>query len=317
MLSTASETATAPRTPSHNIAAKSDAAMPAVVISDEAYSLFGEQGDSIFNDLMQTDDQIMNYIEGPGAIENLLGSVFSPARVPGLGSPHVSHVLMSPYRHGSPRRSPRSFSTLPWSPYPPSEGSIRRSVRITPARGAYIRDFDSVLDFESTQTPNDGASQSPKDSKNAHKKPSSKKALKMGASTNADDFEEYVLAPLSPFTPATATAEGAADRGKAKLAFTSDSKKKSAAKRSATGVKRGEYKCGKCGFFPKKDKHDCAAFKRKCQLEGIEIQTRVRKSGGKKKAKSKNIKSTPSPGDLHTVDMADIPIMASVSTIVG
>jgi len=42
----------------------------------------------------------------------------------------------------------------------------------------------------------------------------------------------------------------------------SSSKKKKRAKDKLTtlgGVapKRGEYKCGKCGFFPKKSKHDC------------------------------------------------------------
>ena len=31
--------------------------------------------------------------------------------------------------------------------------------------------------------------------------------------------------------------------------------------RSASAPKRGEYKCGKCGFFPKKTKHNCDEFK--------------------------------------------------------
>ena len=29
------------------------------------------------------------------------------------------------------------------------------------------------------------------------------------------------------------------------------------ARRGASGPKRGEYKCGKCGHFPKKEKHNC------------------------------------------------------------
>ena len=29
-------------------------------------------------------------------------------------------------------------------------------------------------------------------------------------------------------------------------------------RRSGAGPKRGDYKCGKCGHFPKKDKHNCA-----------------------------------------------------------
>ena len=33
-----------------------------------------------------------------------------------------------------------------------------------------------------------------------------------------------------------------------------DAAKKAAAAAAASGSKRGEYKCGKCGFFPKKEK---------------------------------------------------------------
>jgi hypothetical protein len=32
---------------------------------------------------------------------------------------------------------------------------------------------------------------------------------------------------------------------------------------TAAAPKRGEYRCGKCGFFPKKQKHNCAPDKQK------------------------------------------------------
>lgn len=38
-------------------------------------------------------------------------------------------------------------------------------------------------------------------------------------------------------------------------------------KRNGNAPKRGEYKCGKCGYFPKKEKHDCATEKAKRDAE--------------------------------------------------
>lgn len=35
-------------------------------------------------------------------------------------------------------------------------------------------------------------------------------------------------------------------------------KKEKRDKRTTSAPKRGEYRCGKCGYFPKKEKHDCA-----------------------------------------------------------
>ena len=32
---------------------------------------------------------------------------------------------------------------------------------------------------------------------------------------------------------------------------------------TSSAPKRGEYRCGKCGFFPKKQKHNCAPDKQK------------------------------------------------------
>jgi hypothetical protein len=32
---------------------------------------------------------------------------------------------------------------------------------------------------------------------------------------------------------------------------------------TTSAPKRGEYRCGKCGFFPKKQKHTCATDKQK------------------------------------------------------
>eukprot|EP00051_Salpingoeca_urceolata_P017059 m.229898 g.229898 ORF g.229898 m.229898 type:complete len:454 (+) comp18853_c0_seq3:493-1854(+) len=45
-------------------------------------------------------------------------------------------------------------------------------------------------------------------------------------------------------------------------------KKDKADRRTATAPKRGEYRCGKCGFFPKKAKHNCSVEKAKRQAAG-------------------------------------------------
>ena len=42
-----------------------------------------------------------------------------------------------------------------------------------------------------------------------------------------------------------------------------DSDKKDRKTPTTAAPKRGEYRCGKCGFFPKKQKHTCAADKQK------------------------------------------------------
>lgn len=41
-------------------------------------------------------------------------------------------------------------------------------------------------------------------------------------------------------------------------------------KRTTSAPKRGEYRCGKCGFFPKKAKHNCAIEKAKRDKEEAE-----------------------------------------------
>eukprot|EP00035_Acanthoeca_spectabilis_P022711 m.445328 g.445328 ORF g.445328 m.445328 type:complete len:343 (+) comp19214_c0_seq1:982-2010(+) len=278
-------------------------AMPSVVIGTEAYSVFGENGDSIIQDLMRTDDHIMNQImsESNSSMEHLLGSVFSPAQVAGLASPHVSSVLMSPRGGGgvtsSPRDSPRNFYSLAWSPHPPTSDSVRRSARITPTRGIFLNMRDEAgMDLD-IATPR---AFGPHDQSSKRKTPSSRKALQMEGSaamakSNYQDFEDYVLPPLSPFTPYESTDRDISQAGKAKanLSFTTEKKTKVSAskssKKDSAGSKRGEYKCGKCGFFPKKEKHDCTAYKKKCIQQGIEIQTRNRKGSGgsKKKPKSK------------------------------
>ena len=124
----------------------------------------------------------------------------------------------------------------------------------------------------------------------------------MGASTGSiasgtgdfgsnQEFEDYVMAPISPFTPypkpgASAPAqktklafasEPKGDKKKSSIVSSSNSKRASSAELdddADSAAKRGEYKCGKCGFFPKKTKHDCAAYKAKCIAQGIEINMR-------------------------------------------
>ena len=39
-------------------------------------------------------------------------------------------------------------------------------------------------------------------------------------------------------------------------------------KKAASNAKRGEYRCGKCGFFPKKTKHNCTTERTRRQAQG-------------------------------------------------
>ncbi len=45
--------------------------------------------------------------------------------------------------------------------------------------------------------------------------------------------------------------------------------------------KRGEYKCGKCGFFPKKTKHNCNAEKAKRIADGTLTEVKTKKGESK------------------------------------
>jgi hypothetical protein len=165
---------------------------------------------------------------------------------------------MSPAGHlnlgSSPRASPRNIYSLAWSPHPPTSDSVRRSARITPTRSLFV---NNTMDFDTTTPLAFGAntkrktvrllhpSQHPpapahctplcavSESGCAHmlivsvasvQQPNSRKVLKMGGATNvtkADfDFEDYVLTPLSPFTPYENTERETARGGQAKLKFT-------------------------------------------------------------------------------------------------
>lgn len=110
-------------------------------LADEhvVYSIFGEHGDNFMEDLMKTDTSIIEGIASSGSIETLLGSVYSPFRLPGLGSPQVSNALLSPSNHHHLQQqqhmSPTRYSNMhvPLSPHM-EIGHVRRSARLTPTR---------------------------------------------------------------------------------------------------------------------------------------------------------------------------------------
>eukprot|EP00041_Stephanoeca_diplocostata_P004741 m.49547 g.49547 ORF g.49547 m.49547 type:complete len:347 (-) comp15330_c0_seq1:437-1477(-) len=43
---------------------------------------------------------------------------------------------------------------------------------------------------------------------------------------------------------------------------------------------RGEYKCGKCGFYPKKEKHDCDEERQKLEKAGLHVEPQQDESRG-------------------------------------
>lgn len=61
---------------------------------------------------------------------------------------------------------------------------------------------------------------------------------------------------LTPLYATTSTTPDSATSKTPRSSYASQDDRKPY-KRAATGPKRGEYKCGKCGFFPKKQKHNC------------------------------------------------------------
>ena len=71
------------------------------------------------------------------------------------------------------------------------------------------------------------------------------------------------------------------------------------AKKAPSASKRGEYRCGKCGFFPKKEKHNCATERVRRQASGDFIP------GDKGGSKSKSLLSS-RPGQTQAqLDMSN------------
>ena len=88
------------------------------------------------------------------------------------------------------------------------------------------------------------------------------------------DFEAFAMGPPLPMTPfgdSERSPGPAAKAVKTKLVTSEPRKKPSTSK-------RGEYKCGKCGFYPKKTKHDCVKEKLKMQ-KAKELEKKNKKLG--------------------------------------
>ena len=112
------------------------------------------------------------------------------------------------------------------------------------------------------------------------------------ANRGDDSSENEDPEPLPSATPISAQAENRAERKpkqhpshlKPQLLATprsSGTKKKDRKTYSTAGRPRvrGEYKCGKCGFMPKKAKHDCEEHKKSMVARGEELPGR--KQGGR------------------------------------
>jgi len=203
---------------------------------DTVVSVFGVDGSRFIEELMSTDPEIVEGIARSGSLSSLLGSVYSPLRQPlSVSAPSPGPSSTSPWqtpdRKGYMFRFPMSPSMEP--------GLVRRSARLTPSH-----------------TPTAWTSESDDESGRGIKRrrPEDvpfRKSLKMDSATPSAEkreFETMVMGPISPMTPYLGSEPPG---GKAKI-FGSEEKRQ-----RPSLSKRGEYKCGKCGFMPKKLKHDC------------------------------------------------------------
>lgn len=216
------------------------------ISEEEAVSMFGVDGSRFIEDLMRTDPAIVEGIAKSGSLESLLGSVYSPFR------------MASPRNFGStsPWRTPDGKGHFRFPVSPTMEpGMVRRSARLTPSSAAaWTSDPSEVR--PSKRRRGDG-SPSP-----------FRKSLQMGNEkggmplSSPHDFESFVMGSQAlPMTPFLGESPGEAGRNVKARILQSE-------KRKPAVSKRGEYKCGKCGFYPKKQKHDCAAYKALQESQG-------------------------------------------------
>eukprot|EP00040_Diaphanoeca_grandis_P035836 m.226239 g.226239 ORF g.226239 m.226239 type:complete len:318 (-) comp33487_c0_seq7:3137-4090(-) len=204
---------------------------------DTVVSVFGADGSRFIEELMCTDPDIVEGIARSGSLSSLLGSVYSPLKPPTLNALHSPRPSShSPWRTPEHSKGYNSFR-FPVSPSMEA-GLIRRSARLTPT--SWI-----------SESEDEAGSQSVK--RRRPEEVAFRKALRMDpsrgratASMEKREFEALVMGPISPMTPYLGSEPPG---GKAKI-FSSE-------KRRPSISKRGEYKCGKCGFYPKKLKHDC------------------------------------------------------------
>ena len=126
---------------------------------------------------------------------------------------------------------------------PNTEARYRRSARLTPSRLHVNARSPNLFNVVSSILSPVG-------------KKSSRKSLAMDGAggTMVHGMSELGISPLSPTSAAQRTVSG----GKAPRRRDRRDRRGEKKPKSASAPKRGEYRCGKCGFFPKKTKHDCA-----------------------------------------------------------
>eukprot|EP00039_Didymoeca_costata_P019481 m.337688 g.337688 ORF g.337688 m.337688 type:complete len:277 (-) comp18208_c0_seq1:228-1058(-) len=174
--------------------------------------------------------------------DTLLGSVYSPFRFENL--PTATHALDKMVANGARTHvSPKHF--VPMSPSP-DRGHYRRSARLTPSR--LLRSPFAASPFKpnnkSATTGDDGF-------------------LFKCPSLNLESHENSAIASLGMQIDNTVLNSANRINNAGSMHKNSRSMKKEKKrrerqdKRTMSAPKRGEYKCGKCGFFPKKTKHNC------------------------------------------------------------
>jgi len=187
--------------------------------------------------------------------DGLLGTIYSPFRsetLSGLSAPSALDNMISCSTSSvfanrnfqSPAGSNQRDKSEKMSPPFVDQGHYRRSARLTPSRLLKSPGFLSSQDSSDYSSP----------------------VSTYGRYDNLGGIAPINFGNVEPYTPGLTDSFSRSVIMSQPKSRSMKKEKKSKSKRdnrTMTAPKRGEYKCGKCGFFPKKTKHNCDEEKQK------------------------------------------------------
>lgn len=203
---------------------------------------------------------------------------------------------MGPFSPPSPARTP---SRLLFSPKSEPRSMSRAGLGVSPASGM-ITSYDGLItDAPSTSLEVVGSiwkSSEMDRRKNANS--TARRPLLQQTPMGKENFDDPVPLPEQTPTP-THRKPASSSHSKKRVAVVEVSEPRKDRKTYSTAGRprvRGEYKCGKCGFYPKKSRHDCDDVKAK-SAAGICIEQQVQASeakAAKRARKGRNDNTSPS-----------------------
>lgn len=201
-------------------------------------------------------------VEGILSEEPHFGSIFSPVRNM-MGSPKLGQLLGQTY--GGYQYNAGSYSPFN-SKGALSPGFVRRSTRLTPGHMAMTPGYTGhtiSISPSPFKLPADMTGLSSPSHDNAWLRQAAVHPPRQSHAKRPLLPQEDAHAPLSASTPSPVSKFSPDSRSMKKekrifqQAIDRKEKKERKDRRTTTAPKRGEYRCGKCGHFPKKDKHVC------------------------------------------------------------